>query len=84
MYADFDELERVAELCPECILMPDPGHEENLTQVINRFQPSVIAAVWRHFFVDSQLTMSLRSVYNESTYGFRRQGKLVIVYRTST
>jgi len=33
-YADFDELERVAELCPECILMPDPGPEENLPQVI--------------------------------------------------
>jgi glycerophosphoryl diester phosphodiesterase len=48
-YADFDELERVAELCPECILMPDPGPEENLPKVIERFQPSVIAAVWRHY-----------------------------------
>jgi glycerophosphoryl diester phosphodiesterase len=48
-YADFDELERVAELCPECILMPDPGPEENLPKVIRRFKPSVIAAVWRHY-----------------------------------
>jgi len=48
-YADFDELERVAELCPECILMPDPGPEENLPKVINRFEPSVIAAVWRYY-----------------------------------
>ena len=48
-YADLDELERVAELCPECILMPDPGPEENLPQVIERFKPSVIAAVWRHY-----------------------------------
>jgi glycerophosphoryl diester phosphodiesterase len=48
-YADFDELERVAELCPECILMPDPGPEENLPKVIERFQPSVIAAVWRYY-----------------------------------
>ena len=48
-YADFDELERVAELCSECILMPDPGPEENLPKVIERFQPSVIAAVWRHY-----------------------------------
>jgi len=48
-YADFDELERVAELCPECILMPDPGPEENLPKVVNRFEPSVIAAVWRYY-----------------------------------
>ena len=48
-YADFDELQRVAELCPECILMPDPGPEENLPRVIKRFQPSVIATVWRHY-----------------------------------
>ena len=48
-YADFDELERVAELCPECILMPDPGPEENLPRVIERFQPSVIATVWRYY-----------------------------------
>ena len=48
-YADFDELERVAELCPECILMPDPGLEGNLPEVINRFGPSVIAAVWRYY-----------------------------------
>jgi glycerophosphoryl diester phosphodiesterase len=48
-YADFNELERVAKLCPECILMPDPGPEENLPKVIERFQPSVIAVVWRHY-----------------------------------
>ena len=48
-YADFDELERVAELCPECILMPDPGPEDNLLKVIERFEPLVIAAVWRHY-----------------------------------
>ena len=48
-YADFDELQRVAELCPECILMPDPGPEENLPKVIERFKPSVIAAVWRYY-----------------------------------
>jgi glycerophosphoryl diester phosphodiesterase len=48
-YADYDELQRVAELCPECILMPDPGPEANLPKVIERFQPSVIAAVWRYY-----------------------------------
>jgi glycerophosphoryl diester phosphodiesterase len=48
-YADFDELERVAELCPDCILMPDPGPEENLPEVIERFRPSVVASVWRYY-----------------------------------
>ncbi|UCC98907.1 MAG: glycerophosphodiester phosphodiesterase family protein [Phycisphaerales bacterium] len=48
-YADYDELDRVARLCPECIQMPDPGAEENLSKVIERFRPSVIAAVWRHY-----------------------------------
>jgi glycerophosphoryl diester phosphodiesterase len=48
-YAGFDELERVAELCPECILMPDPGPEEKLPEVIERFEPAVIAAVWRYY-----------------------------------
>ena len=48
-YADFDELERVAELCPDCFLMPDPGPEANLPKVIERFRPSVIAAVWRYY-----------------------------------
>jgi glycerophosphoryl diester phosphodiesterase len=48
-YADFDELQRVAELCPECILMPDPGPEENLPKVIESFEPLVIASVWRYY-----------------------------------
>ena len=51
-YANFDELERVAELCPDCILMPDPGPEENLPEVIERFKPSVIASVWRYYSQD--------------------------------
>lgn len=48
-YADDLKLERVAELCPECIVMPDPGPEKNLLKVIERFQPLVIAAVWRYY-----------------------------------
>jgi len=48
-YADYEELERVAELCPDCILMPDPGPEENLTEVLERFKPSVVASVWRYY-----------------------------------
>jgi glycerophosphoryl diester phosphodiesterase len=48
-YADFGELEHVSKLCPDCILMPDPGPEANLPRVIGRFEPSVIAAVWRYY-----------------------------------
>ena len=48
-YADNDELQRVTELCPDCIVMPDPGPEENLQKIIERFQPSVVAAVWRYY-----------------------------------
>jgi glycerophosphoryl diester phosphodiesterase len=48
-YANIDELERIGKLCPECILMPDPGPEENLPKVIERFQPLVIASVWRYY-----------------------------------
>ena len=48
-YADFDELRSVGRLCTECILMPDPGPEANLPDVVERFQPAVIAAVWRYY-----------------------------------
>jgi glycerophosphoryl diester phosphodiesterase len=48
-YAGFDELERIPDLCPDCILMPDPGPEINLHEVIERFEPSVIAATWRYY-----------------------------------
>jgi len=51
-YADLDKLQRVARLCPECILMPDPGPQENLPKTIERFRPSVIAAVWRYYSPD--------------------------------
>ncbi len=48
-YADFDEQQRLERLCPKCILMPDPGPQENLPKIIERFRPSVIAAVWRYY-----------------------------------
>jgi len=48
-YAGFDALQRLARLCPECILMPDPGPQENLPKIIECFRPSVIAAVWRYY-----------------------------------
>ena len=42
-------VERLAEHCPECIAMPDPGPERNLESLLERTQPLVVAAVWRHF-----------------------------------
>jgi glycerophosphoryl diester phosphodiesterase len=48
-YADSGRLEHVWRLCPECILMPDPGPEKDLPHVLEHFRPSVVAAVWRHY-----------------------------------
>ena len=47
-YADDGELEAVKKLEPECIIMPDPGPEKNLPELIERFHPKVIAAVWKY------------------------------------
>ena len=47
-YADDDELEEVKIICPECIIMPDPGKEKYLPELIDRFHPDVIAAVWKN------------------------------------
>jgi glycerophosphoryl diester phosphodiesterase len=69
-YADFDELQRVAELCPDCILMPDPGPEADLPRVIERFRPSVIAAVWRYYsrsFVEKCHRAGAIVIVDEST-----------------
>jgi len=46
-YKDSD-LEEIRRLCPECVIMPDPGPESNLPGVIERFRPRVIASSWKH------------------------------------
>jgi glycerophosphoryl diester phosphodiesterase len=48
-YADTYELQDVSKMCPECIIMPDPGAEKNLPELIGELNPKVIAAVWKHF-----------------------------------
>ena len=48
-YAGYKKLEEIQKLCPTCIIMPDPGPERNLTKLIERFKPKVIAAVWKHY-----------------------------------
>ncbi len=55
-YADGRRLQRIKEICPASIIMPDPGPAANLPRLIDRFHPTVIAAVWRDFtpsFVDT-------------------------------
>ena len=47
-YADDDELEEIKQESPESIIMPDPGSEEYLPELINHFHPDVIAAVWKY------------------------------------
>ena len=51
-YADDDELEEIKKYSPESIIMPDPGPEEYLPELIDRFHPDVIAAVWKYVSED--------------------------------
>jgi len=48
-YADDEALQRIADLCPDCLIMPDPGPISKLRSVIQRFHPQVIATTWQHF-----------------------------------
>ena len=51
-YGSFDYIEefvKFQKLCPECIVMPDPGPERNLGTLVKRLNPRVIAAVWKHY-----------------------------------
>jgi len=47
-YAEDGELEEIKKIEPECIIMPDPGPEKYLPELIKRFHPDVIAAVWKY------------------------------------
>jgi len=46
-YHDSDFV-NIRKLCPECIIMPDPGPEKNLAGLIEKFHPDVIASTWKH------------------------------------
>ena len=48
-YADMNELQDVKEICPDCVIMPDPGPEKNLPDLVNSLKPKVVAAVWKYF-----------------------------------
>lgn len=46
-YAGAPQLREIQTICPECILMPDPGEEHNLQRTLEQFQPNVVASDWR-------------------------------------
>lgn len=69
-YANTEELEHVKELCPECIIMPDPGPEENIGKIVESLHPKVIAPVWRYYsesFVRSVHKSGAIVIVDEST-----------------
>jgi len=49
-------IEKLKQLCQQCIGMPDPIVERNLPGILQRLRPRVIAATWDHYsksFVDT-------------------------------
>jgi glycerophosphoryl diester phosphodiesterase len=48
-YAGPRVLRDVAEACPTCFPVPDPGPEALLPRILEQFSPKVVAAVWKHF-----------------------------------
>ncbi|NIA30886.1 MAG: hypothetical protein GWP06_13350 [Actinobacteria bacterium] len=46
-YSDSDFID-IKKICPECIIMPDPGPEKNLSGLIEKFHPDVIASTWEY------------------------------------
>ena len=51
-YAGPRTLMEVAEACPECFPMPDPGIEGLLPRLLERLTPKVVAATWDNFSED--------------------------------
>ncbi len=45
----YNELEQVEKLCPQCVLMPDPGSGDRILELLQRFKPRVVAPVWNGF-----------------------------------
>jgi glycerophosphoryl diester phosphodiesterase len=48
-YAGYEELEEIQQLCPKCIVMPDPGPRQFIEPMLKRLHPSVVASVWRFY-----------------------------------
>jgi glycerophosphoryl diester phosphodiesterase len=41
--SDLKDIEELKASCPDCILMPDPGAEENIRSAVSEFHPCVLA-----------------------------------------
>lgn len=48
-YAWPQDLNRLQQVCPQCIAMPDPILEINLPNTIEQFHPTVIASTWKRY-----------------------------------
>lgn len=48
-YAWPQNLNRLNQVCPHCIAMPDPILEINLPNTIKQFHPTVIASTWKRY-----------------------------------
>jgi glycerophosphoryl diester phosphodiesterase len=48
-YAPYWKLEKIQKACSKCLIMPDPGPEEKLVAVLEKFHPKVTASVWKHY-----------------------------------
>ncbi len=55
-YTGGPPLRELRRCCPDCIPMPDPGPEKNLSRLIQEISPKVVAATWKNItrsFVES-------------------------------
>lgn len=48
-YAGRAQLRELANVCPECVPMPDPGPEKNLAKLLQESKPKVVASVWKEY-----------------------------------
>jgi glycerophosphoryl diester phosphodiesterase len=50
--ADINEMNELTNSCPECFLMPDPGREDEFSEILKKFKPIVVAPVWSDFSIE--------------------------------
>jgi len=44
--ADYKRMKELNEICPDCLLMPDPGDLKVFAGILEEFKPVVVAPVW--------------------------------------
>ncbi|QDV19124.1 putative glycerophosphoryl diester phosphodiesterase 1 [Gimesia panareensis] len=71
-YAWPQDLNRLQQVCPNCIAMPDPILEINLPNTIKQFHPTVIASTWKRYsqkFVETCHQANALVIVDESDPG---------------